>query len=151
MSSVCEPAKKLLLPEPLKPTMLLCPGLRSPHTVLSRYDLKPWMVTLLMCIAQRPFHPSRVSDLKVTDLRNEKEGLPRARTSAPSGTYRHTGKCSRTQSGTGRYIASGLRPCVRWLDHFELTYARVKGETQAHPTSGVHTHTALTCSVNYRS
>ena len=43
-----EPAKKLLLPEPLKPTMLLCMGLSGPQIVFSRYDLKPWILTYLM-------------------------------------------------------------------------------------------------------
>ena len=43
-----EPAKKLLLPEPFKPTTLLCMGFSGPHTVFSRYDLKPWMRTSLM-------------------------------------------------------------------------------------------------------
>lgn len=43
-----KPAKKLLLPEPLKPTMLLCIGLSGPHCVFSRYDLKPWILTNLI-------------------------------------------------------------------------------------------------------
>lgn len=45
-----QPAKKLLLPEPLYPTTLLWSGLSGPQIVFSRYDLKPLMRTNLMCI-----------------------------------------------------------------------------------------------------
>lgn len=62
------PAKKLLLPEPLKPTMLLCMGLSGPHCVFSRYDLKPWILTYLMYMARFP----RLEDWRLrTNPRNK--------------------------------------------------------------------------------
>lgn len=104
------PAKKLLLPVPLKPTTLLCMGLSGPHTVFSRYDLKPWILTYLMYIWMRcsPSQSQHWNGRKTT--RHRKRSAPRQmsrRRAQHARCTRHTLAQRRLQS------LAALRPAWR--------------------------------------